>query len=316
MHKENMKFIGVGGPWGFLGRWLRLVVTVGIAGTALCCCGQASLDPTHGDEAAVNGPPGIAVNGPPVIDVNGPRGIAVNGPPVIDVNKGELPDAPEPQEQQQTQSTKPLMAEGKTVPATTTMPMAPMYSRVIPAGMATPQVHKWDKITLATRNLYSLTSVTSFFASAGWDHLTNGQPNYGTDRGAFGERLGAAAIRDSSQAFLSNGPFAVWLHQDPRYFALGSHHSIPRRVWYAITRPLITRDSSDGHAVVNTSLILGQAAGTALNNLYYPKSNRNFHDNLAGFGGSMGGSALSFAMDEFTSDLLRVMRLRHGQSSP
>jgi hypothetical protein len=130
------------------------------------------------------------------------------------------------------------------------------------------------------------------------------------------QRVGAAAARDSSQAFLSNGPFAVMLHQDPRYFALGSHYSIARRAWYAITRPLVTRDSTDGHAVMNTSLILGQAAGTALNNLYYPKINRNFHDNLAGFGGSMGGCALSFAVDEFTSDLLRAIRLKHGPSAP
>jgi hypothetical protein len=226
-------------------------------------------------------------------------------------SEAELPDAPEPQ-QKSDDSQKRLETGGATttVPANTSLPMAPMYSRVIPAGMATPQIHKWDKIILATRNLYSATSFASFFFSAGWSHLTNGQPNYGTNSGAFGQRLGAAAIRDSSQAFLSNGPFAVWLHQDPRYFALGRGHSIARRTWYAITRPLITRDSTDGHAVFNSSLVLGQAAGTALNNLYYPKSNRNFHDNISSFGGSMGGSALSFALDEFTSDLLRIVRLR------
>ena len=263
------------------------------------CVGQGVThisDPTHDGFAVLNGAPGV-----------------------VEVAAVEaLPDAPEPQaaEGQSQQSSKPLATRPGMVPATTSLPTAPMYSRVIPAGMATPQIHKWDKITLATRNLYSLTSVASFFTSAGWDQLTNGQPNYGTNSGAFGQRLGAAVIRDSAQAFLSNGPFAVWLHQDPRYFAMGSHHSIPRRAWYAVTRALVTRDSSDGHAVVNTSLIVGQAAGTALNNLYYPKSNRNFHDNLAGFGGSMGGAALSFAMDEFTSDLLRAIRVRHGQSAP
>jgi hypothetical protein len=230
------------------------------------------------------------------------------------VADASLPDAPEPQKRDTTdQDGKQLVTAAgptTTVSATTSMPMAPMYSRIIPAGMATPQIHKWDKITLAYRNLYSATSFASIFASAGWSHVMNGQPNYGTDSGAFGERLGAAAIRDSTQAFLSNGPFAVWLHQDPRYFALGRSHSFMKRTWYAVTRPLITRDSSDGHAVFNSSLILGQAAGTALNNLYYPESNRNFHDNIASFGGSMGGSALSFWLDEFTSDLLKRIRLK------
>ncbi len=345
-HKEVMNVIWRCGTWGFLGRWLRLVlVGAGMAGAAVCCSGMSlepgqrvamqpelvevengsgqPLNPIHGDEAAVNGAPRVLRSFDPAHGAEA----AVNGAPGVlateasdalnEASSGiNLPDAPEPQEQQPDQSNKPLMTErSKTVAATTSMPMAPMYSRIIPAGMATPQIHKWDKITLATRNLYSLTSVVSFFTSAGWDQLTNGQPNYGTDRGAFGERLGAAAIRDSSQAFLSDGPFAVWFHQDPRYFALGSQSSIPRRVWYAATRALVTRDSTDGHAVMNTSLILGQAAGTALNNLYYPKSNRNFHDNLAGFGGSMGGAALSFVMDEFTSDLLRAIRLKHGQNT-
>lgn len=232
---------------------------------------------------------------------------------IASVATDELPDAPTPQKhEEQDQQQKPLVTAAgptTTVPATTNLPMAPMYSRVIPAGMATPQIHKWGKIELATRNLYSATSFASFFFSAGWSHLTNGQPNYGTNSAAFGQRLGAAAIRDSTQAFLSNGPFAVLFHDDPRYFALGRQSSLVKRAWYSVTRAVITRNSSDGHAVFNTSLVLGQAAGTALNNLYYPKDNRNFHDNLASFGGSMGGSALSFALDEFTSDLLRMVRL-------
>lgn len=223
-----------------------------------------------------------------------------------------LPDAPEPQKTEPPQDEKPLVAAA---PKTTTaqanaMPMAPMYSRVIPAGMATPQIHKWDKITLASRDLYSLSNFVDFFVSAGYSHVLNGQPNYGTDSGAFGQRLGAAALRDTTQGFLANGLFAVWFHQDPRYFALGKQHSFGRRTIYALTRPFITRDSSDAHAVPNYSFLLGQAVGVGLSNLYYPQSNRNFHDNMARFGGSIGGSGLSFWMDEYTSELLKALRLR------
>ena len=225
-----------------------------------------------------------------------------------------LPDAPQPQRQDQDPDTKPLVAAvPKTVPATTTMPVAPMYSRIIPAGMAAPQIHGRDKIVLAARDLYAPGSLVNFVVSAGWDQLTNGQPNYGTNSGAFAQRVGAAAVRDTTQAFLSNGPFAVMLHQDPRYFALGPQYSIPRRTWYALTRALVTRSSSDGHAELNTSLILGQAAGTALDNLYYPTSNRNFHDNIASFGGSIGGAALSFVMDEYTSELWKALHLRRQE---
>jgi hypothetical protein len=227
-----------------------------------------------------------------------------------------LPEAPQPQRQHQDGDGKRLVAAvPRTVSNTTNMPVAPMYSRVIPAGMAAPQIHGRDKIILAARDLYRPGSFADFFVSAGWDQLTNGQPNYGTDRGAFGERLGAAAIRDTSQAFLTNGPLAMWLHQDPRYFELGPQYNIARRTWYALTRALVTRSSSDGHAELNTSLLLGQAAGTALNNLYYPKSNRNFHDNISSFGGSIGGAALSFVMDEYTAQLWKAVHLKRGSST-
>jgi hypothetical protein len=269
----------------FSGRVLRPIVWGLLAGTALAASAQTV--PSSSDSAD-----------------------SANSDPAY-VAGASLPDAPQPQTQTGNQMEKPLVAAvPKTVPATTNLPMAPMYSRVIPAGEAAPQIHKVDKIILATRDLYSVTSFADFFVSAGWQQLRNSQPNYGTDRGAFGERLGAAAIRDSSQSFLTNGVFAVWLHQDPRYFALGRRYSIGRRTWYALTRPLITRDSSDGHAELNTSLLLGQAAGTALTNLYYPQSNRNFHDNISGFGSSIGGSALSFVLDEYTSEILKAVHLR------
>jgi len=285
----------------FFCRWTKLLIVAVVCGT-----GVRGVAQTAGSGVEVLVSP--VVSSDEIAEVELPRLWSV---------AESLPDAPEPQktEPQKTagqtnDANKPLVTATTTVPANSNLPMAPMYSRVIPAGMATPQIHKWDKIELASRNLYSLSSIVSIVVSAGYSHVTNGQPNYGTDSGAFGQRVGAAAIRDSSQAFLSNGPLAVWLHQDPRYFALGNHYSLGKRLIYAISRPLITRSSSDGHPEFNSSLILGQAAGVALTNLYYPQSNRNFHDNIARFGGSMGGCALSFGLDEFTSDLLRAVRLR------
>jgi hypothetical protein len=81
------------------------------------------------------------------------------------------------------------------------------------------------------------------------------------------------------------------------------------RTVYAISRPLVTRSSNDGHAKPNFALLLGTASGTALNNLYYPESNRNFHDNIASFGGSIGGAALGYLVDEYMDDVLRMLHL-------
>src|SRR5580658_7410077 len=63
----------------------------------------------------------------------------------------QLPDAPEPQRVGQgDQDGQRLVAAvpTKTVPSTTNMPVAPMYSRVIPAGEATPRFTGWTRSPL------------------------------------------------------------------------------------------------------------------------------------------------------------------------
>jgi hypothetical protein len=218
-----------------------------------------------------------------------------------------LPEEPRPQDQ----GDKPLVAAvPTTVPAKTSMPVAPLYSKYIPADMAAPQIHGREKLILGARDLYSLGNFGDMFVSAGWGQVWNGQPNYGTDRGAFGQRLGAAAIRETSEGILTDGVFSVMLHEDPRYFVLGPNFGFVHRTLYAVTRPLITRSSSDGHAMPNFALLLGYACAGALTNTYYPKSNRNFRDNISGYGESIGGSALGFAVDEFTSPLWKKLHLK------
>lgn len=220
-----------------------------------------------------------------------------------------LPDAPTPQ--QADPQSKPLDAANPTmVPVTTQRPIVSRYSKYIPAGAAAPQIHGREKLILGARDLYSAGNFLDMVFSAGWEQLTNSEPNYGTNREAFGQRVGAAAIRETSEGILTDGVFSVMLHEDPRYFVLGPKYSLVHRTLYAITRPLITRNSSDGRATVNGALILGYAASAALTDTYYPQSNRNFHDTISTFGGSIGGAALGFALDEFSSQLLEAVHLK------
>src|SRR5215469_15426736 len=74
-----------------------------------------------------------------ILLVAGLRGMAQSLVPQddsVDEARADLPDAPLPQNQE-TEAAKPLVAvEPKIVPPNTAMPTAPMFSRVIPAGMA------------------------------------------------------------------------------------------------------------------------------------------------------------------------------------
>ena len=183
------------------------------------------------------------------------------------------------------------------------------YSKYIPSGWTAQPITAHDKVILGLRDLYSPLDFLAMFASAGYAHVTNGEPNYGTDRGAFGERLGAAAIRETSQGLFTDTVFAPLLHQDPRYYIEGSQYGFIHRVLYAGTRPLITRNDS-GKSAINASMLLGYAAASGLSYTYYPQINKNFHDTAATYGGSLGGAALGFLVSEFSDDLLKFVHLK------
>jgi hypothetical protein len=179
---------------------------------------------------------------------------------------------------------------------------------IAPNEIAQP-MHVRDKVVGGLGDSVSLFAATGWFASAGWGQLTNRSPNYGTDKGAFGQRLGADAIRNSSQVIFRDCFFAPVFHQDPRYYIMGRGHKILKRGVYAATRPLIGRTDS-GHTTPNFALLAGNAAGAALTITYYPATNTTFGEVAKTFGTSVGGSAIGFVVTEFVADALQYAHLR------
>jgi hypothetical protein len=174
-------------------------------------------------------------------------------------------------------------------------------------GQVAPTLSANDKVLLGLRDAFSLFSATGWFASAGYEQLVNGSPNYGTDRGAFGQRLGAAAVRDVTEGVFCDSVMSPILREDPRYYRLGPTHNFFVRAIYAATRPIITR-TDGGHISPNLALIAGNAGGSALTNAYYPQLNRGFTQTAETFGGSMGGSALGDLVSEFYDDVFHPHR--------
>ena len=211
-----------------------------------------------------------------------------------------LPEAPVPQF---------TPAKPAVLPAPGQPPLAPIRAKTIPAGWRAQRLTVKQKIDVGTTDLYSFDNFAATFLSAGYEHVLNSEPNYGTDKGAFGERLGAAAIRESSQGIFTDMVFSPILREDTRYYVLGPDHNPIRRTLYAITRPLITRTDNGGRTV-NGALLLGYAASAGLTPAFYPESNRNFHDVASTFGDSIGGAALGFFVSEFSSDVLVALHLR------
>jgi len=172
-----------------------------------------------------------------------------------------------------------------------------------------------DKVKGGLKNSVSLFSMAGWLASAGYEQLTNGSPNFGTDAGAFGQRLGVGAIHGISNGVFSNSLFASIFHEDPRYYVMGPGHPFLKRFVYATTRVIISRTDS-GHSTPNFALFAGNAGGAALTVIYYPAQNTTFSQVTRTFGTSLAGSAFGFIVDEFIVDALVDIHLKKKQPQP
>ena len=224
-----------------------------------------------------------------------------------DTTSSSLPDAPSTIQQSEKQQLQASIQPAP--PAPPQAPMAKRYDVIIQPHWKAQHLNGGDKIVLSLKDSYSPENFLAILFSAGYEQVTNGQPNYGTDKGAFGERLGAAGIRETSQGILSEGVFAAVFHEDPRYYRLGPDVNFVHRVIYSITRPIITR-TDGGHNTFNAALISGYAATTAMSYAYYPPINQNAKDMASAFGGSIGGAAVGFFFNEFADDLLEFAHLK------
>ena len=187
--------------------------------------------------------------------------------------------------------------------------MAGPYDKYIAPDEKAPPLTSQDKAGLGFRAAFSPLGVVGIILSAGYEHVLNGSPNYGTDRGAFGQRLGASGIRSTSEGIFTDVIMSNVLREDPRYYQLGHGHPFVRRIVYAGTRVLVTR-SDGGRTVPNLALLSGYAGAAALTNTYYPQSNRGFSQTAETYGGSLGGAAIGFLTSEFLGDTLQFLHLQ------
>jgi len=177
-------------------------------------------------------------------------------------------------------------------------------------GQTAPKQTVRDKFLLGARESVTPFAALGWSFSAGWSHLINSSPNYGTNSEAFAQRFGAAAALSTSKEIFSDSVLASVFHQDPRYYQMGDSQPLLKRAVYAGTRVFVTKNDS-GKQVVNYSLLGGNLGGALLTQTYYPKKNTTAGSIAWTYAGSLGGSALGFVVSEFLGDALRLVHLQH-----
>ena len=161
---------------------------------------------------------------------------------------------------------------------------------------------KWD--FFVTESVSPLSFVASGL-NATVSQLTRSAPLYGRHffhRWAFAKRVGATMADDTSENFFADFVLASALHEDTRYVRRGPSYSFWPRIWWALSRSVITRTDS-GNPTFSWANVGGCAMSAALSNAYYPPVSRTTDVALVNWGTNIAGSGLTNLAPEFGPDV-------------
>ncbi len=196
--------------------------------------------------------------------------------------------------------------------AVDTRPVLQPRVKLVPANRIAPPQTASDKIQMGLREAVTPYSILGWFVSAGWSHLIDSSPNYGTNSEAFAQRLGASAAIASSRNIFSDSILGPIFHQDTRYYQLGPGHNFIHRAIYAGTRPIIGRTDA-GRTIPNYAYLLATGGSSGLTVTYYPEQNTTASEVGWTFATSLGGAALGNLISEFGGDIIQKLHLTRNQ---
>ncbi len=157
----------------------------------------------------------------------------------------------------------------------------PNFNTVI--GGYAPPLSAGQKMRASLRSAIDPAQLVIAGLSAGYGQATDSHSSidstgfrHGYPQGATGylKRYGAAYADQFDGTILGNGAFPALLHQDPRYFRLGSG-PIKHRFLYAAASTIRCKSDKDKWQP-NVSNLLGNLAAGGVSNLYYPAAERGF----------------------------------------
>lgn len=141
--------------------------------------------------------------------------------------------------------------------------------------------YNWNSAPLSTKQKYKLAlkntidpaNIGIAAAIAGYQQAANDFIGYGQGAAGYAKRFGANYGDLAVGTFVGGAILPSILHQDPRYFYMGTG-TVMHRFWYAVASAVICK-GDNGKWQPNYSSIGGDVAAGAIANIYYPKSDQD-----------------------------------------
>ena len=148
--------------------------------------------------------------------------------------------------------------------------------RAVSANTHLPPLPPKQKLWLATEDSFDYSSFLLAGIVAGISQAGHSTPEFRHGGAAYGRYYWHTFADQVVGNYWTEALLPIVTRQDPRYYTLGpSGGRFLHRTGYSLTRLLITRTDS-GRRTFNFSEVVGNAAGAALSDLYYPRPERTW----------------------------------------
>ncbi len=212
----------------------------------------------------------------------------------------------------------PVDSNGKPIPLEKQQPkrilgFMPNFRTV--SGGAKPPPPGWkNNFKVATHQATDYSSfiflgLTSLFAEG-----TDAHPALGKGIGGYYAYTWRGFIDKSDNTYLSAWLLPSLLHEDTRYYALGSGHRVATRILYVISRQAVARTYS-GHDTANIAGLGGKALTQVVSRAYYPSSTTSFSSLATRFGYSVMRDVMFSALREFYPDIAAHYIKKHREKA-
>ena len=164
------------------------------------------------------------------------------------------------------------------------------------------------KFKLAFRTLIDPVTIAGVALYSGIQQAAD-TPDYGQGAQSYGKRVGAVAADGGTDILIGGAVLPSLLHQDPRYFCQ-CRGTTKSRALHALAYVAVAR-GDNGKSQPNYSSIGGSLASAAIENAYYPESNRGAGATFQSFAIGTGERIVAALVREFL-----LPKLTHHISNP
>jgi hypothetical protein len=177
----------------------------------------------------------------------------------------------------------------------------PNYGTVEHPTANVPPLTVKQKFKTGAEDAFDTYSIPLAGVVAAISQAKNDDAAWGQGWAAFGKRYAATYADTVIGSFMTTGVYPSLLHEDPRYFRMGSG-GFKKRSWYALTRLFVIRTDAGKHEF-NYSEFLGNATAAGISLTYHTQQERNFSSFAGDYATQIAIDAFANQLKEFWPDI-------------